>query len=251
MHKSRKVAPLITMLTVICVLIWHGVPASPRAISAQGANCPDLVNKAMATASKLCDAATKRNQACYGNTLASAEGRPGTSIKFNSPGDIVELADLQMMTLTGYDANTGTWGIAMMRIQADLPDTGVGQNVTVLVFGDTQIQNASSGKPMQAFYFRTGMGAPGCHEMPQDGVLLKTPGVNRKVQLAANGVVLNAGSTVFLQARSSRPLPNRPLSATGTNIAPGGTKGAATGQLIVHTIKGSVDVTANGRTQTV
>jgi hypothetical protein len=249
MQRTRRVAPLFGILMTVCVLIWFNPPTAPRPISAQAASCPEFVSKAMTTASQLCDSATKRNQACYGNTLASAQARPGTTIKFTTPGDIVELADLQTMTLTGYDSSAGTWGIAMMRVQADLPDTGVGQNVTILVFGDTEIQNASSDRPMQAFYFRTGMGAPGCHQMPQDGVLLKTPSGGRKVQLVANGVQLNIGSTVFLQARSSRPLPTGPRSAT--LVTPSSTTGAPTGQLVVHTIKGSVDVTANGRTQIV
>ncbi len=252
MERTRKfrLTSFVAVIVVISVLVWHTTPTAPRPIAAQEVSCPDFVNRALATASKLCDATTKRNQACYGNTLASAQARPGATIKFTTPGDIAELGDLQGITLTGYDANAGTWGIAMMRIQANLPDTGVGQNVTVLVFGDTQLQNASSGKPMQAFYFRTGVGAPGCHEMPQDGVLLKTPAGSQKVQLVANGVQLSVGSTVFLQAKSTRPLPGV-LSATSIAATPAGTKGATAGTLFVHTLKGSVDVTSNGKTQTV
>ena len=48
------------------------------------------------------------------------------------------------------NASTGAWGVALMRIQANLPDTLPGQNVTMLIFGDVQIQNAggeSSGGP--------------------------------------------------------------------------------------------------------
>ncbi len=55
----------------------------------------------------------------------------------------------------------------MLRIQANLPDTMPGQNVTILLFGDVSIYNADSEDdetygPMQAFYFRAGVGDAPC-----------------------------------------------------------------------------------------
>jgi hypothetical protein len=250
MFMRYKIASLTTIFMLVAVLVWAGSTVGPHNVMAQGASCPDIVKKALDTANRLCDGA-KRNQACYGNVQASAEARPGASIKFTAPGDIAQLADIQAIGLAGYDASGGTWGVALMRIQpSNLPDTAAGQDVTVLVFGDTQLQNASGG-PMQAFYFRTGVGAPACKEMPPDGVLLKTPAGSQKVQLVVNGVQLNVGSEVFLQARSDKPLPSNLSPATASAATPAGSKRTAIAKLVIHTIKGSVDVTANGKTQTV
>ena len=36
----------------------------------------------------------------------------------------------------------GEWGVSLMQLQANLPDTLPGQNVTVLLFGDVTLQPA-------------------------------------------------------------------------------------------------------------
>ncbi len=250
MQIYRKIR-LSSLVLVVAFIVVLGLRTSgPSTVAAQGANCPDVVKKALDLTNKLCDG-TKRNQACYGNAMVSAEASPGSSVKFSVPGDVADLANLQAIRLTGYDPNAGTWGVALMRVQGNLPDTAVGQNVTVMLFGDTELQNASGGNPMQAFYFRTGVGAPGCREMPQDGVLLKTPQGDQKVQLVANGVQLSIGSTVFLQDKSAKPLPARVSSPAPKTLVPSATQKVASSKLVIHTIKGSVTVTANGKTETV
>jgi hypothetical protein len=93
-----------------------------------------------------------------------------------------------------------------MNLQANLPDTLPGQNVTFLLFGDVEITNAvapeenSDLQPMQAFYLRTGIGDAACAEAPESGVLVQTPEGASSVVFNVNGVDVEMGSTVFFQS---------------------------------------------------
>lgn len=109
---------------------------------AQDATCPTIVKDALAATDSAC-AGTGRNEACYGNINLNAEPQPGVSdFTFTKPGDLVNVAGVQTLTLSPLDQKDNTWGVALMKLQANLPDTLPGQNVTFLLFGDVEIQNA-------------------------------------------------------------------------------------------------------------
>src|SRR5262245_19420546 len=158
-HTTTLYLRLITFLCLIAILArWNPQSSTgSNVVMAQGVSCPDLVKNALAAAENLC-ANTKRNQACYGNAMASAVPKAGTTFAFSKPGDIIDLKDLQTLKMTAYDPQGGTWGVAIMRVQASLPDTAPGQYVTVILFGHAQVDDASkpgdNNKPMQAFYLR-------------------------------------------------------------------------------------------------
>ena len=77
-----------------------------------------------------------------------------------------------------------------------------------LMFGDVEIDNAVSDgsdfTPMQAFYFRSGVGDAGCAEAPESGMLIQTPEGVEEVFLNVNGANMLLGSTAFLQAGVNR-----------------------------------------------
>jgi hypothetical protein len=54
--------------------------------------------------------------------------------------------------------------------------------------------------PMQAFYFRTGLGETRCVGAPRDGILVQTPRGQGEIVLQANEVDIRLGSTAFLRA---------------------------------------------------
>jgi hypothetical protein len=111
-------------------------------VAAAQAECPAIVQQALAATDTAC-ADTGRNQACYGNIDLSAVPQEGvTDFVFSQPGDLVDVTGVQTLTLAPLDEQGDTWGVALMRIQANLPDTLPGQNVTFLLFGDVEIQNA-------------------------------------------------------------------------------------------------------------
>jgi YD repeat-containing protein len=256
---------------------------APAQMMAQSGACPDIVAAALDSAEQYC-LATGRNTLCYGNLSGEATPQEGvTNFRFEQVGDVVSLNDLATLTLEPMDTNNGTWGVALMQLQANLPDTLPGQNVTFILFGDVSLENATetgtwlemtvstrgrvrstpssdnnqnvigaidpntvvvaygrdeSGRwvrirydlggawisseivsnrsnipdlpvvdvdapppptPMQAFYFRTGVGDKPCAEAPDSGLLIQTPKGARGVTFTANGVQIGLGSSAYLR----------------------------------------------------
>lgn len=184
---------------------------------AQGGDCPDIVQTALAQVGDVC-ANTGRNQACYGNGAITAQFAPAANVKFDAPGDLGDLAAVQILQLGALDEDTGTWGVAMLKVQANLPDTNPGQNVTMLLFGDVQFADAAAVdgatpdpnadpdatfNPMQAFYFTAGIGDSPCAEAPDSGILIQTPQGAGTVQLRVNAVDIELGSTAYLTANGT------------------------------------------------
>lgn len=114
------------------------------ALTAAQADCPTIVQSALELVDQACSATT-RNQACYGNNLLTAVAREGiNNLQFEKSGDIINVADVQRLQLSAMSLTNETWGVALMQLQANLPDTLPGQNVTFLLFGDVQVENAAS-----------------------------------------------------------------------------------------------------------
>ena len=174
---------------------------------AQDDECSALVQTALDSVADLCDE-TGRNQVCYGNIqLEATVVDTAPDFSFEAPGDLADVAlieSLQLSVLRSPDE----WGIALMKIQANLPDTVPGQNVTMLLFGDVEIENQADEMegdeafgPMQAFVFRSGVGELACDEAPRDGILIQTPTGAGTVTLDVNNVRIELGSTAFLNAQ--------------------------------------------------
>ncbi len=172
-------------------------------VAAQTDDCPAIVEKALTMTDEIC-ANTERNQACYGHSLLTLQPKDNVGVTaFEAPGDVVSLSAIDSMTLNPLDETEGTWGVVLMRVQANIPDTLPGQNVTFLLFGDVTIEDASDQgdfTPMQAFYFTSGVGDAPCAEAPESGILIQTPEGVEQVQLNVNGANLTLGSTAYIQS---------------------------------------------------
>lgn len=172
--------------------------------SAQSLNCPDIVTQALEAVEIHC-MELGRNQACYGNIQLSAEAQPDVeNFVFADTGDIAEVGDILSLDLSPMDEASGNWGVAVMSLQADIPNTLPGQNVTFILFGDVEIENAASEgqSPMQAFYLRTGIGAAACEEAPESALLIQTPEGIEELSFNVNGVDVTVGSTVLFQTEA-------------------------------------------------
>lgn len=112
-------------------------------VLAQRDTCPALVEQAMATANTACGV-PGRNTACYGNTLVNATGWNETELAFTQPGDKVNLADIATLSTAPLDTESATWGVALLSLQANLPDTVPGQNVYFVIFGGVEIESAAA-----------------------------------------------------------------------------------------------------------
>ena len=170
--------------------------------------CPAVIQEALSSLHDNCSL-TERNQACYGNISLEAVPQRGiTQFKFDDIGDIANLEDIRMLDLAPLDAAAEQWGLVMMRMQADIPDTLPGQNVTFILFGDVTIENAAKEDqtPMQSFYLTTGTGDASCAEAPESGLMVQTPSGIKEVSFTVNGVEVEMGSTVIFQAERGKKM---------------------------------------------
>lgn len=176
-------------------------------VMAQSGTCPEIVRTAQQAADQQC-VNTGRNQACYGNVNLSAVPQPRISdFDFDQVGDLADVDTIQSLRLNGMNQATSEWGVVVMKLQANLPNSLPGQNVTFLLFGDVEITNTVNDgdrrrTPMQAFILSTGVGDSQCQEAPQSGLLIQTPKGVGAVSFNVNGVDVAMGSTVYFQAQA-------------------------------------------------
>ena len=197
-------------------------------VYAQADTCPAEVENALSAAAANCEALA-RNQDCYGHRLMDVELHD-SQVQFSEAGDIIGVSDLVTLRTYPLSLKTDDWGIALFQVQANLPDTLPGQNVTLVVFGEAEISQPSDvpadySGPMQAFQLQTGIGGETCSHVPVGGVLVQTPR-EQTVTLLINGFELRIGSTALLTADQ----PN---------------------ELTIATLEGNVGVTADGVEQDV
>ncbi len=108
------------------------------------ANCPNIVKQAIDTVSAECSK-TGRGKLCYGNSTITAQYQPGVSnVQFSAPGDTVDVSALKPFTLSGMNTTANTWGVAEMKIKADLPDADPSVAVTMILFGNVQLSDGSN-----------------------------------------------------------------------------------------------------------
>ncbi len=121
--------------TVLLVLVVAPV------LAAIEADCPDLVRTALEATDRLCDG-TGRNEACYGHVFLEAQPQPSVaSFLFDQPGEQVDVASMKSLRLAPMQVDSGVWGVALMRLQANIA-AAQPSDVTLLAFGDVQIDNA-------------------------------------------------------------------------------------------------------------
>ncbi len=293
----------------LIALLLFGLVLSVTTATAQDSTCAPLVEQALSSVEEGC-AAAGRNQACYGYVDLTATARADAeNFTFDQAGDVANVADVQSLRLSALDEVANTWGIALMRLQANLPDALPGQNVTFLLFGDVEIENAveptealttieatstgainvrtgpstnfavagslttgelviANGRnadaswlriqipesnalgwvstplvttedavdtlsvveasdqevplaPMQAFYFRTGITGTTCAEAPADGILIQTPEGAGMINIRANDVDIQLGSTAYLQAQPGADMTVSVIEGEGAITADG------------------------------
>jgi hypothetical protein len=92
-------------------------------IVAAQSDCPALVDAALNAADDVCSG-LGRNQVCYGNVMLEVTPHADASaFTFEQAGDVVDVADIETLQLSSMSLADETWGIALMQLQANLPDT--------------------------------------------------------------------------------------------------------------------------------
>jgi hypothetical protein len=103
--------------------------------------CEQVITTVLEATNTAC-AGMGRNQACYGNHLLEAAPQFGIeAFNFDDIGDVIDITGIESLRLSAMDMNAGIWGVALMRLQANIPHQLISENVTMVLFGDVQIQN--------------------------------------------------------------------------------------------------------------
>jgi LysM repeat protein len=118
---------LILLLAVVPVLAQQTCPVLVQdALQALGDNCANL----------------DRNTACYGyNHLEATFNEPVEDNFFTQVTERAGLTQMETLETSPLDTTSGEWGIGVMNVQANVPNTLPGQAVTFLLLGDAQVEN--------------------------------------------------------------------------------------------------------------
>lgn len=147
MKHQRLARRLLTYAAVLVVsgiggsALTQQVPSPTTTPAAGTGSCTSLVRAAMESTDRQCGD-TSRNQACYGHILNTASFRFDRGFVFEAQGDKAALDQIQTLDLSPLDLELEQWGVVLMQAQANLPDQLPGQNVTFILFGDVEIDNA-------------------------------------------------------------------------------------------------------------
>lgn len=109
--------------------------------------CPPFINDAVALVGQSCHD-LGRNTACYGNVQVRASFVDETSAEdFAKPADIADLTDILSISTSALNAEEQIWGLALMNVQANIPDTIPGQAVLFFLMGETTVENRATNEP--------------------------------------------------------------------------------------------------------
>lgn len=136
--------------TVLIAIIFGAIYIGFQEIAAQNlVTCPGLVQDAIESVGNSCGG-LERNSACYGFSSVIATFSQAQPVNFfTRPSDRAGLLELQNLITSPMDEVNNEWGVALLSVQANLPDTLPGQSVIFMLLGDTEIENAVS--PEDAF----------------------------------------------------------------------------------------------------
>jgi hypothetical protein len=193
----------------------------------QPSTCEDLLGKAMDASYDGCEMIGS-NQICYGNFDVSTQLVAESVAQFASLGDTIPINQLVTLNTAPMDTYRDIWGIAVFKLQANMPGTIPGQNVTFLVFGDTGLYNFSG--DMYSIYFSTGIGSVTCSQVP-DGLMVDVPD-GSGVVFNANGVELAFKGDSVLAANPGETMSVSMLNGAGVVTSEGKSQDISAGEML-------------------
>lgn len=131
----------ILVIIVGLVLLVSALVAQPGQAQESTA-CSQLVERAFIDMGMNC-VGLDRNSACYGFNRVEAVFTEAMETEFfSSPGDHVALTTLERINTAALTVSESRWGIAVMNVQANVPNTLPGQAVTFILLGEVEVENA-------------------------------------------------------------------------------------------------------------
>ncbi|MCU0479684.1 MAG: SH3 domain-containing protein [Anaerolineae bacterium] len=128
----------------ILIMGVFGISILPPLSAQEDDVCPPIITDAIMLAGESCDD-LGRNSACYGhNQVMASFSSEDTAENFSEPADIAELADVVSISTAALNADESVWGLALMNVQANIPDTIPGQAVLFFLMGETEVENRAT-----------------------------------------------------------------------------------------------------------
>lgn len=131
----------VVVLMLIITLIVIGIVLSQTLLNPFGSTCPPLIETALNELDQC--GRIGINTTCYGyNRVEAKFNQPVPIDYFTQQGDIAQVNEVDTLRTAPYDPSTNEWGVALMRVQANIPNTLPGQGVVFVLMGDTTVENA-------------------------------------------------------------------------------------------------------------
>ena len=149
LHKSLRIIPFLILVGLM--VFAYRVALTQNA----DATCDTVVQQALVKVGDVCSD-VGRNAACYGyNRLRPIFNTEVENDYFTKPADQTDIRKLLSLQTADLDIQTGEWGIAVLNLQANLPDTLPGQALRFIMLGNVNVRNdvqpdaaAASSKPI-------------------------------------------------------------------------------------------------------
>lgn len=104
-------------------------------------SCPELVQSALSAFDQNCSSAA-RNQLCYGYEETEASFLSSVDDEFFSEtASLVPTSDLESFSTSPLNSSAEQWGLAVMKLQANLPNALPDQNLVFVSMGDIELEN--------------------------------------------------------------------------------------------------------------
>lgn len=103
--------------------------------------CNALIESAMDRMGDNCGS-LRPNNICYGfNAVQANFAEPVPDNFFSQPSDIAQLSAIASVRTAPLNVNQNVWGLAAMRVMANIPNSLPGQGALFILMGDAEIQN--------------------------------------------------------------------------------------------------------------
>ncbi|MBN8618539.1 MAG: SH3 domain-containing protein [Anaerolineae bacterium] len=133
---SRRFPKVLTIFVGLLLLV-----ILPQVAAQDTETCSALVQQALEEIGPNC-ADLPRNSACYGyNNVGATFFEPVADDFFTKPSDQSQITEIESLQTAPLDEEANVWGVAVMSIQANIPDTLPGQAVRFILLGDVAIDN--------------------------------------------------------------------------------------------------------------
>ena len=127
------------------------------------------------------------------STPALCRGPPSNS---PTPGDIIGVNQIESISASVLNPAMNEWGIAILRVISNLPRSLPGETITMVVFGNTTLENSGS---LETYYFYSGLGKVACDQIPFDGLMVTMP-EGTGIHFVVNGSELTLMGNASLRA---------------------------------------------------